>query len=81
MRSTPAEDRIKDDQLNAALAQPALDSADIGSPLLPSAEKSEIVAPRLQNDQVGSGWRCRVDAAQHSGRRGGNNARIDDMGL
>ncbi len=41
------KDRIKDNDLDAALAQPALNRRDVSLALLSRAEKSEIVAAWL----------------------------------
>src|SRR6266550_3816693 len=49
--------------------QPALHLRNVGSTLLLGAEETQIVAARLQDRDVGSGWHVLVDAAEH--HRGG----------
>ena len=72
--------RVEDDDANVTRAQPLHHCLDVGGALLLRETEAEIIAARLQNDDVGALGRRVVEAAQHARGRVAENPGVGNLG-
>ena len=72
--------RVKDDDPDVACAQPFHHSRDVGCALLFRETKAEIVAARLQDDDVGALGHRAIEPAQHAHGGVAGNPGVGNLG-
>ena len=73
--------RVVNDNADAAATQPVNDRRDIGGVLLLRPAKTEIIAARLQDDDIGAIGDRGINPAEHAGGGIGDDASIGNRGI